>query len=311
VAVALEHRSALHPTLVRPVGGDAPRSGLAPVVSAVDASYFTALGARVLVGRLFAQTDARGAPPVAIINKAAADGLWPGTTPLGRRLFLGDSASVGDEVTVIGVVANIERGEMIERHWPMVFRPLDQAPLYHAAMTLHLRVAAATSSERVLAAAEAAIRQSTGRAANPFDSAEERLGLRVHDRASNSMMLALLAAFGLLLATMGTYGTVAYSVAQRTREIGIRIALGARRANVIAVVARGAMRWVVVGIVIGTGGSFVVTRLLGTFLVATTATSPPVLVASTGLVIVVALLAALLPARRATRVDALVALRAE
>jgi ABC-type antimicrobial peptide transport system permease subunit len=163
----------------------------------------------------------------------------------------------------------------------------------------------------VLTAAESVIRQSTGRAATAFKSAEERLGLRMHDRASNATMLTLLAAFGLLLATMGTYGTVAYSVAQRTREIGIRLALGAQRANVIAVVARGAMRWVTAGIVVGAVGMVAVTRLLGVFLVATSAMSVRVFVGSTGLVIVVAALAAWLPARRATRVDALVALRAE
>jgi predicted permease len=310
-AVALEHRSGVHPTLVRPVGGEAPRSGLTPVLSAVDPSYFAALGARLMMGRLFVQTDARGAPPVAIINKAAADVLWPGTSPIGRLLFIGDSASAGEELTVVGVVANIERGEMIERHWPMVFRPFDQAPLYHAALTLHLRVSPGTSSESVLASAGAVIRQVTGHATSAFDSAEERLGLRMHDRASNAAMLTLLAAFGLLLATMGTYGTVAYSVAQRTREIGIRIALGARRSNVATVVARGAMRSVALGVLLGAGGTLVAARLLERFLVATSATSPRVFIVSTALMIVVALLAALVPARRATRVDALVALRAE
>jgi predicted permease len=310
-AVALEHRSAVHPTIVRAVGSVAARSDRTPVVSAVDTSYFSALGARLVLGRLLAPTDTRNAPAVAVINQAAADLLWPGANAVGRRLFIGDSASVGEELTVVGVVANIERGEMIERHWPMVFRPLEQAPLYQAAVMLHLRVADGAPSASVLTAAESVIRQSTGRAATAFKSAEERLGLRMHDRASNATMLTLLAAFGLLLATMGTYGTVAYSVAQRTREIGIRLALGAQRANVIAVVARGATRWVTAGIVVGAVGMVAVTRLLGVFLVATSAMSVRVFVGSTGLVIVVAALAAWLPARRATRVDALVALRAE
>jgi ABC-type antimicrobial peptide transport system permease subunit len=310
VSVTLEHQNAMHPTIVRPESGIERRdTNVTPVVKAVDLNYFETFGTRLVSGRLFAAGDAPGAPLVAIINKAAADVFWPGRNPLGRRVFVGDSASAGEMLTVIGVAANAERGELVQRHWPMVYRPFRQGRIYHAAARLYVR--AGDDNPAVLAAAERAIRETTSRKAIPFTADEEKLNNRLLGRRFAAIALDVFAAFGLMLAAMGVYGSVAYAAKRRTREIGIRMALGARRWGVVGLVARRGVLVALAGSAAGVIGATMLMQVFKASALTTTVATPWIFAGSVLLMVVVVLVATLLPAARATRVDVVIALRAE
>ncbi len=309
VATSLEYASALHPSIVRPEENTVPRSSSTPVVKAVDAEYFRTFGTRLIAGRTFTAADRPGGALVAMVNKAAADAFWPGQNPIGRRVYVGDTPADGELLTVIGVAGNAERGELIERHWPMVYRPFAQAPVYHSAAALYVRIE--PGKRGVIGAAQAAIREATGRPSNPFASAADHLRERLFSQQVNAIALELFAGFGLLLAAMGIYGSVAYGVTRRTREIGIRLALGAGHAGVVALVARRAMLLAAGGVAIGLVGALALTRVFRSLMVSTSATSPWIFAGASLVMIATSLVAALVPARRAARVDSVVALRSQ
>jgi putative ABC transport system permease protein len=309
-SVSIEHQSAIHPAIVRPAGDAQPLpSSMEPGLKAVDPAYFTTFGTRVRLGRSFTPNDRRTMPLVAVVNKAAADLFWPGQNPLGRQVFVSDSNSVGELLTVVGETDNAELGERHSRHWPVVYRPIQQAKIYHSAGALYLRVA--DHGSNALAAAQMVIRQETGAPAIPLESEEASLGWRLLPRRFNAIALDIFAGFGLLLAAMGIYGSVSYAVTQRTREIGIRIALGAQSGTVVGLVAERIALLTITGVLAGMAGAFALTRALRSFVEGTSATNPWVFAGSAALMVVVALLATMLPARRATRVDAAIALRGE
>ena len=309
-AASLEYQNAMHPSVVRPQASAASRDvDTAPAVKAVDVDYFATMGIRVVAGRAFGIADGRGAPLVAIVNQATAAMYWPNQNPIGQRLFLGDSGRAGEVATVIGVSRDAERGELIRRHWPMVYRPMAQAKFYHAAAALYVRIAA--NDPNPLAAAERAVNEATGRPVAAFASNEETLDGKLYSRRLNAIVLDCFALFGLFLGALGIYGSVGYGVSRRTRELGIRMALGARRTSVIGLVARGAFIQAGVGVALGCVGAYwamTVVRASGLL-----ATSMPawLAVAAASLVLVVASGATLLPAIRGTRVDVVRSLRAD
>jgi putative ABC transport system permease protein len=160
-------------------------------------------------------------------------------------------------------------------------------------------------------AVETALREELGRPISPIVSHEEDLGGRFVSERVNAMALNTFAAFALLLAAIGVYGSVAYAVTRRTREIGIRMALGAERQTVLALFARRAVVITALGATLGLGGSLVLTRVLQSFVSATSVTDPRVFVAAALMLVATSLLATYLPARRATVVDPTIALRSE
>jgi putative ABC transport system permease protein len=308
-SASLVYQNASHPNIVH---ADAPAERPAahdPRVQAVDPDFFATWKTPILLGRAFAPADRAGGASVAIVNKAAADTFWPGQNPLGRRVFVGDSAAAGEWLTVVGVSADIEGSNYRFRHSPIVYRPFDQAPLYHVVVQLSVRVA--DDRPDVLAAAQSVIRRTSGRWADPLTSEEARLGTRYMTSRFSAIAIDVFAAFGLLLAAMGIYGSIAFAVTQRTREIGIRVALGAARSNVLALIARRGIVVTAVGATIGVVASFAVTRVFQSMVSATSVTNPWVVIMSVGIVLVVSSIATLLPARRATAVSPVIALRAD
>ncbi|MEP6835639.1 MAG: ADOP family duplicated permease [Gemmatimonas sp.] len=309
-SVGIEYRNAMSPAIVRAVsaGADRPASET-PSVVAVDQGYFASWGVSVLQGRLFAERDAAGAALVAVVNKAAADVMWPRKNPVGQLIFVGDSGSLGELLSVVGVTRDVERGERHQRHWPMVYRPFVQARIYHPATRISIRLPSGRAD--VIAAAQSAVRRATGQVTSPFLADESALDKKFLTKRFNAVALNLFAGFALLLAAMGIYGSVAYSVTQRNREIGIRIAIGANRGNVLALVARRGVVTATAGVAIGVIGSVALARLLKSFVIGTSVMNPWIFAGSALLMIAVALTATLLPARHATRIDPVVALRAD
>jgi hypothetical protein len=246
---------------------------------------------------------------VAILNRAAATIFWPGRDSIGRQVFLGDNPEIGDWVTVVGVVEDAERGELIERHWPMVYRPFAQAPVYPATFGLFIRMTN-PQDEGAVAAAQAAIRR-TGRAGAPLRSEESRVAERYLPSQVNALAFDVFAGFGLFLATIGIYASVAYGAARRGHEIGIRMALGATRWMVIGTLAGRQLSFAVGGVVTGIVGVLASTRVLNSFLLASRGVDPWLLVGSGFLSLGIVCIATCTPAVRATRTDAIVALRTE
>jgi putative ABC transport system permease protein len=309
-SASIEYLNAMHPAVVQSdVSFGSPPDEHMPIAKAVDPDFFKTWNNPVLVGRRFAASDRAGAPLVAIVNRACATALWPGRNPIGRRVFLGDSATVGEWLTVVGVVEDIERDDLAERHSPVVYRPFAQAPLYHAAVRVSVRVGA--DRPDALTAAQAAIREVTGRASAPFANDEEYLRTHFLARRMNAIALDLFAGFGLLLAAMGIYGSIAFAVTRRTREIGIRMALGAARTSVLGLIARRGVMVAAAGTTIGASASIALTRVFKSFVVMTSVTNPWIFGASICVVLAVALVATLVPARRATTVNPVISLRAE
>ena len=309
-SATLRHASALDPAVIRPEGfpGTSAQEPGSPRLQAVNANYFETLRTPILAGRGFTTADRRGERLVAVVNEAAAAVFWPGESALGRQLFVGDSIG-GEWLTIVGVAGDVERGEMVERHWPTVYRPLDQAPIYHRAVALYVRLAGPAASS--LPALQSAVREALGHPASAFRPVSHEMDEKFVAQRFNAIALNVFAAFALLLAAIGIYGSVAYAVARRTKEIGVRVALGAERGSVLRLVA-GRTTWIAaVGLATGLLGSLWISRLLRGFVSGGSAANPWTFAASALLVALVALVATYLPARRATDIDPLIALRSD
>jgi putative ABC transport system permease protein len=274
----------------------------------VSANYFEAMGMRLVKGRWFTDADTADTPRLTVINETLARRLWPGEDPIGKRLKQDWPESRTPWREVIGVVADV-KSEGIDQETPMqVYLPLAQEPrgaLYLVARTVGQPLALASTVEQAI--------QTIDKDLPVFgiQSMDQLLG---NDIAQQRLMMTLLVGFAvlaLLLAAVGIYGVIAYSVNQRTHEIGIRIALGARSGDVLRLVLGQGMRMALIGVALGLVASFALTRLMRTLLFGVETTDPMTFVALSLLLMVVALLACWIPARRAAKVDPMVALRDE
>jgi predicted permease len=268
--------------------------------------YLETLGVPLLRGRLLDERDLRGAPLTAVINESFARKYWPDEDPLGQRVSVGG----GDLVTVVGVVADIRQLGLDVPAEPAVFVPMDQiAGPNLAPRQLVVRTA---GDPLVLAAAvRSAIWAVDSDQPVSMRTMSEVLDLEL---AGRNVQLTLIGAFSLLalvLATVGLYGVLSYTVSQRTNEIGLRMALGARPETVVGSVVRSALATVVAGIGVGLVAALALTRTIASFLYGVSPTDPATAAAVAGVLLVAALLAALVPALRASKVDPMTALRAE
>lgn len=284
------------------------RLGFAAYLNRVSADYFRTLRLPLLQGRDFTAADDQGAPRVAIVNETMARRLWPEGDPVGRRFFIG-SAAQRTEVQVVGVVADAKYRSLDEETPNFYYLPATQ--WYNPQMTLHVR-----SSEAAAAPVAAAVRQvvrgldphlpvATPR---PLDRALELFFLPQRVAAS---VAGLMGMFGLLLAAVGVYGVTAFVVARRTRELGIRMVLGATRNNVIRLVLRRGAVAPAAGIAFGLGAGFVFSRLASQVVPGVTPGDPFAFSVVPACVVGVALLALLVPAWRVLKRDPLMALREE
>jgi putative ABC transport system permease protein len=266
----------------------------------VSPGYFRAMDIPVLVGRGFNPTDDAVAPPVAVVSRTLARQLWPDREAVGQHLLEGDGASV----SVVGVVGDVVESDVLEDQRPLMYRPFmqnDYAPqLHHMSYVVRTDVSAAGMA----AAMREVVREADpdipiGSVASMDDVVLDSLA----DRVFQMRVLGAFAVLALLLAAVGVYGVTAYSVRQRGRELGIRLALGARGRQVAALALRQALALAAVGLLVGSAVAAGVTRLIEASLY-DVAPSDPVTYGAVAVVLaVVVLAAALVPARYASRVD--------
>lgn len=289
-----------------------PESG-SPMISAVTPEYFHTLGTRIIRGRGLSDADRSGAPAVAVINQRMAAHYWPGVDPVGRCLrIMGDKGCT----TVVGVSGDAALYTMMESGEMQFYVPMNQ-------LSLHDSSFGSWRSEALLIRADGnpgslitAVRQAIQRTSPDLPYADISVVASRFDRALRpwqlgSVLLGILGGLGLLLAAVGLYGVLSYLVSQRTQELGIRVALGADRRALLRMVVGQGTRVALVGVGIGIVGALASGRTIAALLYGVSPTDPLVLSAVAAVVIVVAVIASYLPARRATRVDPMTALRYE
>jgi putative ABC transport system permease protein len=275
----------------------------------VDAGYFGTMGIPLLAGRDFTARDTVQAPKVAIISERIVRGYFPGGPgeALGRRVrFEGR----GEWLTVVGVVADIRQRGLDGNVQPMIYVPFQQerGPFIRFVSFVARTTTPASVADGIRAEIRRAAPDLPIEATRTMD---EAVSASVAPPRFRMWLLVLFATAATLIATCGIYGLMAYAVTQRRREIGVRMALGADRRDVLRLVLARAVRIVAAGLIVGLAGAFVVTRVLQRFLFGVTPTDPLAFTLVTLLLLAVGLTAAWLPARRATRIDPTTALRAE
>ena len=286
-----------------------PKSTLNVGLPKIEAGYFKTMGIPLLAGREFTAGDTAAAPKVAIVSERVVREYFPGgpREALGRRVRLWGNS---DWLSVVGVVADIRQRGLTQDVQPMIYAPFQQD---HSGLVRFVAFVARTATP---ASAAEGIRTEIRRAAPelPIESTrtmDEAVAASLAQPRFRTVLVALFAIAATLIATCGLYGLMAYTVTQRRREIGVRMALGAGRGDVLRLVLTHALRIVVAGLIVGLAGAAGVTRVLQRFLFGVTPTDPIAFTIVTLLLMAVGLLAAWLPARRATRIDPWAALRAE
>jgi predicted permease len=278
--------------------------------------YFRVMKIPIRQGRDFSDADNPAAPPVAIVNEAFMKRFFDGQNPFAQQLSVG--RGLNDPIRqVVGVVADTKQHGLDRPASPTVFKPIPQVPDKLMAVirgftpaNFAVRTTVAPLSLRDAVKREIAQMDPT-LSLSEFSSMEEITARSVATQRFNMLLLGLFAGLGLLLAGVGIYGVVAYSVAQRTNEIGLRIALGAQAGDVVRLILKHGLALALAGVALGAAASFGLTRLMKGFLFGVGATDPLTFVAVALSLILVALVACWIPARRATKVDPMIALRYE
>src|SRR5882724_9935909 len=273
----------------------------------VTLDYFNAMGIPLRNGRAFTSQDARPAAGVVIVTEAFEKHHFPGQSAVGKRIRMRSSAEAPWQ-TVIGVVRDVRQGGLAKDMVPEVYSPeLDDAG---DALSFVIRVAAEPA--RLISAVRATVAEvEPNQSLHNVMTMEQRLANITTSRRLNTVLLGSFAAVALLLAVVGIYGVMAFAVTQRRREIGVRMALGAQKSDVLGLIIHGGLRLTLAGVAIGLAGAFALTRYLSSLLYSVKATDPVTFLGVAVALSGVALLACWLPARRATRVNPMEALRTE
>jgi putative ABC transport system permease protein len=279
---------------------------------AVSAGYFEAMGVPLVAGRMFDGRETGASERVAIINRAMAERYWPGANPIGARVRATSMEAVLEGgapwITIVGIVGDV-------RHWgyeadpePEMYTVFSQVPVHTFTLNLVVRAPPAMVP-RLGEALRGEVRSIDPTVAPRIALLDDGVAGLLGERRLTMNVLTGFATLALLLAAIGVYGLLSFAVAQRTREIGVRTALGAGRGGIIALVLRSALRVVLAGALAGVFGAWAVTRLMGALLFDVSPLDPLAFAAAVFVLVGVSVGAALIPTWRATRVDPLVALR--
>jgi putative ABC transport system permease protein len=281
----------------------------------VSPSYFQALGMRLRKGRALSDRDGKGAPPVTVINETMARVNFPKEEPVGKRILIQEivpgKTQLGPEIAweVVGVVADEKVGSLDSRRDnPGVYVTNQQSPVFFQSLVVKAAMDPSRLQQAILKAVHEINKDQTLTEVKTLEQ------IKHESTASNrlrSMLLTVFAAVAVLLSAIGIYGVISYAVAQRTHEIGIRAALGATAGDVLRLILRGGMLMTGIGVAIGVAGALALTRLLASMLFGVGSRDPVTIAAVAAILASVALIACYIPARRAARVDPLIALRYE
>ena len=277
----------------------------------VTDGYFAAMGIPIVAGREFTDRDALNQPRVAVVNDAMAKKHWPHDSPIGKRLSF--STSEPQWYEIVGVAGNVKHRTLEAADRPELYVPYRQ-PLFAGWTVRPMYVITRTSADPASAVAIArheVARIDRDQPISDVRTMDERIGRSLASRRFSMALLALFAGLALTLAAVGIYGIVAYFVTERTHEIGVRVALGAQRRDVMAMVVGQGMTMTLLGTAIGIAASAALARLMSSLLFGVSAVDPATFVGIPVLLVVVALAACYVPARRAMRVNPLQTLRSE
>jgi len=273
------------------------------MIQSISPDYPKTMGIAVVAGRPFTEHDDADAPPVALVNQNIVRKFWPNQNPLGKRVTVGN---LPKPFEIVGVLVDVKNSGLAVAPGPEVFVPYPQlaSPLLFLSVRTSLDPHSLASALRAQVAAADPDQPLT-----EIQTMEERLESASASPRFTMLLIGVFSATAFILAAVGIYGVIAYSVAQRTQELGIRIALGAERSDILRLVIGSGLGLSLAGIAIGLAASIALTRLMSAMLYETSATDPLIFGASAALFLAVALMASYLPARRATRIDPAEALR--
>ena len=289
-----------------PLFREKERIGSADFCVATD-GYFQALGIPVLRGRIFDDRDTADSPHVAVISDSLARERWPGQDPIGHTIEFGNMDGDLRLLTIVGIVGDVHEYGLDAPPAPTVYVNLFQRP--RPAITLTMLSDAQT--ELVTSAARGILQELNPEIPARFRTFSQVYSASLGSRRFNVILIGFFGIVALLLATAGVFGVTAYSVSRRTREIGVRVALGADARDVLTMILGQGLRTILVGVGVGFAGSLALTRTVQSLLFGVTPTDPLTFAAVIVLLIAAALLACYIPARRAMRVDPMIALRYE
>jgi predicted permease len=281
-----------------------PEADMRPITP----GFFQAMRIDLLRGRYFEEQDSETTNPVAIIDESMASTFWPNEDPIGKRLHRGGGRSTAPWMTIVGVVRHVrfrtlESASRVQVYWPEAQNPWPN---------LSLAIRAGTNPRGLVSAIEHQVQ-----AIDPEEPVyavrmmDELLARSLAQRRLSMWLLSLFAGLALILAAVGIYGVISYSVEQRTRELGIRMALGAGRTQVLGMILGHSLRLILAGVVLGLAGSLALTRLMSGLLFNVTASDPSTFAIVAGILLAVGLVAGYLPAHRATLINPVGALRQE
>jgi putative ABC transport system permease protein len=294
-------------------GRPAPPSGQEwfAVYRVVSPGFFGSLGIPLRRGRAFTEQDGEKAPLVAVISESMAKQYFPGEDPIGRSLAMGVGTPGDATRTIVGIAGDVRQFDLDGEPRPGIYVPYAQEAAYWLAPR-DLAIRAQSDPLALAASVRQAIRSiDSDQTVSNVRTMEQVLSEAVAGRRFSMLLLGAFAGVALLLAALGTYGVIAHSVARRTQEIGIRIALGARPNDVLRLVLGHGARLAIAGAVFGVLGALALTRLMGSLLFGVSPTDPMTFFVTALALPAVAVLASFIPARRATRVDPMIALRCE
>jgi putative ABC transport system permease protein len=274
---------------------------------AATPGYFESLGIPLLRGRMFDERDGPDSPHAAVISESLARDRWPGQDPIGHTIEFGNMDGDLRLLTIVGIVGDVHEYGVDVPSRPIVYADLLQRPQPQITVTL----LSDADTRMITSSAREIVHELNPEIPPRFRTFSQVYSASLGSRRFNVILVGCFGVLALVLAAVGIFGVMAYSVSRRTREIGVRVALGARSRDVLTMVMGQGLRTILIGVGIGLAGSLAITRTLRSLLFEVTATDPVTFAAVIGLLVATALLACYIPARRAARVDPMVALRYE